>query len=429
MKTVISAIQWMAFMIAGAIAAPVAVADLFHLSPAETTAFVQRTIFVLGAAGLLQALTGHRLPINEGPAGLWWGVFAIYAGFTGSLYVSGIDTLRALSGGMIVSGVIFFVLSLFGLIGKLARLFTPTVTFIYLMLLILQLSGSFMKGMLGLSSEHVHIRPVIGILSFLIIVLTFYLGRVKLEWVRQYSIMIALASGWLLFAAAGAAPAIHFSADWFALPAVLDFGAPSLDSGIIVTSFFISLLLITNMIASVRVMEETLGREPSGARFKRAGFVSGVNQVLGGVFSAIGSVPISGAAGFVKQTGLRSLRPFAGGAVLVILVSLLPPVMDIMASLPAPVGYAVTFVIFTKMVGMAFSELDKVTDLQTAYTVAGLSFLIGIGVMFLPPEATVLLPAAAASLVNNGLVLGTIVAIIVEQSMKFSQKRDRSVKH
>nr|WP_258223522.1 purine/pyrimidine permease [Heyndrickxia sporothermodurans] len=31
MKTTISAIQWMAFMIAGAIAAPIAIADLYHL--------------------------------------------------------------------------------------------------------------------------------------------------------------------------------------------------------------------------------------------------------------------------------------------------------------------------------------------------------------------------------------------------------------
>ncbi|NAW44995.1 uracil permease, partial [Salmonella sp. gx-f4] len=30
MKTFLSAIQWMAFMIAGSIAAPIAIADLFH---------------------------------------------------------------------------------------------------------------------------------------------------------------------------------------------------------------------------------------------------------------------------------------------------------------------------------------------------------------------------------------------------------------
>ena len=119
-------------MIAGSIAAPIAIADIYHLSPVETSAFVERTIFVLGIAGLLQGIIGHRLPINEGPAGLWWGVFTIYAGFVGTLYTSNIETLRELSGGMLLSGVFFFYFSAFGLIQKLAKLFTPSITlFIY----------------------------------------------------------------------------------------------------------------------------------------------------------------------------------------------------------------------------------------------------------------------------------------------------------
>ena len=38
-------------------------------------------------------------------------------------------------------------------------------------------------------------------------------------------------------------------------------------------------------------------------RYKQAGFISGINQLAGGLFSSIGPVPISGAAGFllVKQ--------------------------------------------------------------------------------------------------------------------------------
>ncbi|MHC8522061.1 purine/pyrimidine permease [Rossellomorea sp. H39__3] len=99
MQLVLAAFQWMAFMIAGSIAAPIAIADLFQLSPAETAGFIQRTIFVLGAASLIQALIGHRLPINEGPAGLWWGVFSIYAGFAGTLYESHSQVMGVLQGG------------------------------------------------------------------------------------------------------------------------------------------------------------------------------------------------------------------------------------------------------------------------------------------------------------------------------------------
>ena len=79
MRQGIAGFQWMAFMVAGSIVAPIAIANLFGLSPEESAGFVQRTMFILGAAGLLQGLFGHRLPINEGPAGLWW-AFVLYGG-------------------------------------------------------------------------------------------------------------------------------------------------------------------------------------------------------------------------------------------------------------------------------------------------------------------------------------------------------------
>lgn len=424
MKTFLSAIQWMAFMIAGAIAAPIAIADLFHLNPIETSAFVQRTIFVLGIAGLLQGFIGHRLPVSEGPAGLWWSVFAIYAGFVGTIYSTSIGALNALSGGMIFSGIIFFLLSAFGLIEKLAKLFTPTVTFIYLFLLILQLSGSFIKGMLGLSEEQAHIQPKVAVLCIVIILVTFYLGQMKIQWVRQFSIIFGLLIGWILFIVFGLAPKVPSSHSIIAFPKLFHFGKPTFDAGVLTTSFFITILLTTNMIASIRVMEEVLkGSKTKPVSFKKSGFISGINQILGGVFSAIGSVPISGSAGFVSQTGIKSIKPFIIGGVLVTVISLLPPLMNIMSALPAPVGYAVTFVIFTKMIGLALSEIEKVTDRQITYTTAGIALMVGVGTMFLPAEATVKLPAFIGSLVNNGLVLGTIIAIISEQYLRWQKKR------
>ncbi|MBL7246094.1 purine/pyrimidine permease [Heyndrickxia sporothermodurans] len=427
MKTTISAIQWMAFMIAGAIAAPIAIADLYHLNPVETSAFVERTIFVLGIAGLLQGIIGHRLPISEGPAGLWWSVFTIYAGFVGTLYTSNIETLRELSGGLMLSGVFFIILSAFGLIQKLAKLFTPTVTFIYLFLLILQLSGSFMKGMLGLTDGVHVIQPITALLCFIIIILTFYLGQIKIQWIKQFSIMLGMIFGWILFIIFGLSPSVLKSRHWFSFPDILSFGFPKLDSGIIVTSFFITILLVTNMIASIRVMEEVLKKDHKQAnRFKQAGIISGINQFAGGIFSSIGSVPISGSAGFVSQTGIKALKPFILGSLFVTVISLLPPLMNIMAALPAPVGYSVTFVIFTKMVGIALSEIEKANDLKITYTSAGIGFLIGVGVMFLPAGATEGLPVVIASLINNGLILGTITAVVTEQYLLWKKRKEVS---
>jgi xanthine/uracil permease len=427
MHLLLSALQWVAFMIAGSIAAPIAIADLFQLPAAETAGFIQRTIFVLGAASLIQALIGHKLPINEGPAGLWWGVFAIYAGFSGTLYSSQLEVLTVLQGGMIVSGIIFFILSATGLLKKLTTLFTPTITFVYLMLLILQLSGSFVKGMFGISGESETLQPAVLIGSVLTILIALYFSSHKIIWIQQYSIILALIAGWIIFAVMGLGGHVTVSDSWFSLPQIFSFGAPAFDTGVIVTSVFITFLLTTNMIASIRVMEEVMRSkgEPVYERYTSSGFASGMNQILGGIFSAIGSVPISGSAGFVTATKMYRIIPFIAGSAMIIIISLVPKVMNVFASLPAPVGYAVTTVIFIKMVGLALGEYQKETDLERTHFVAGISLIVGVGAMFVPAEAFMNVPVAAASLLNNGLILGTITGIIVEQTVK--AKSDKSM--
>jgi xanthine/uracil permease len=428
MHLLLSALQWAAFMIAGSIAAPIAIADLFQLPPVETAGFIQRTIFVLGVASLIQALIGHKLPINEGPAGLWWGVFAIYAGFSGTLYSSQLEVLTVLQGGMIVSGIIFFILSVTGLLKKLTALFTPAITFVYLMLLILQLSGSFVNGMFGISGESGTLQPPVLLGSVLTILIALYFSGHRIKWIQQYSIILALIAGWSIFSAMGFGGHVTVSDSWFSLPQIFAFGAPAFDTGVIVTAVFITFLLTTNMIASIRVMEEVMKSkgEPVYERYTSSGFASGINQVLGGIFSAIGSVPISGSAGFVTATKMYRILPFIAGSALIVIISLVPKVMNVFASLPAPVGYAVTTVIFIKMVGLALGEYRKETELERTHFVAGISLIVGVGAMFVPADAFTNVPVAAASLLNNGLILGTITGIIVEQTVK--AKSDKSMK-
>ena len=427
MKTLLSAIQWMAFIIAGSIVAPIAIADLFQLNDIETTGLVQRTMFVLGISSLLQALFGHRMPINEGPAGLWWGVFTIYAGLSTTLFSSSMETLQALEGAMIISGIVFFLLSLSKLIDRLAVLFTPVVSGIYLLLLVIQLSGSFLNGMAGLGGGQSEVSLPIAFFSFTLVGITFYLTRHHIKWVSQYAILISLCAGWALFEIFDLGKAYErYTGATIALPEVFAFGRPVFDSGLIVTSIFITFLLITNMLASIRVTGQVLkdmGADIKDFRYRASGFTAGINQLLGGVFSAIGSVPISGAAGFISTTGITRILPFIISSLLIVLASMLPHVMSVFAALPAPVGYSVTFVIFVNMTGIAFSEFDRENDKKRIRVVIGTSLLAGVGAMFIPGEAFRNIPPVLVSILNNGLILGTLIAVAVDQFTLHQKKR------
>ena len=421
MKHLAGGIQWTVFLIASSIAAPIAIAHVFGMDPVATSLFMQRTIFVLGIACLIQAFFGHRMPINEGPAGLWWGIYVVYAGMVGIFYTTSTDALQALQSGMLYSGVLFIILAATGIITKMKVLFTPAITFTYLMLLILQLSGTFIKGMMGVEEAGDHLDPVILLGSFIVLLITFIAMANKRPSISKYAILISIALGWGIFLLLGKTPAIAKVSDQLIqLPKLFVYGKPVWDSGVLVTAIFITLLLVANMLASIRVMEHLLKESfkiNTPDRLRQGAFASGFIHLIAGAFSAIGSVPISGSAGFVGTTRMPSIKPFIIGSTLLVFITLFPSVMAIFAALPAPVAYAVTFAIFTKMVSMAFNELDADPEKERARQAVAFGLMVGVGTMFVPAESLSQLPAIVASTLSNGLITGTILAIIIEQYM------------
>ncbi len=149
-------------------------------------------------------------------------------------------------------------------------------------------------------------------------------------------------------------------------------------------------------------------------RFKQAGIITGINQLLGGLFSAIGPVAISGSAGFIATTNIYKRLPFILGSSFIIVVSIFPKITSFFAAIPVAVGYAAIYPVFASMIGLAFREYETVQDKERLFKVAGLSIFTGIGVMFVPAGAYSTLPPFLASFLSNGLVLGAVMAILLE---------------
>lgn len=426
MKNIGLGLQWMLFMVAASIVVPISIADLFSLNPAETAILMQNTIFMVGIGSLLDGLIGHKMPIAESPAGIWWSVLVIYSAYAGVYYATKIDVLRVFYSGMMFSGLLFIILSATGLMKKVSKLFTPTATFIYLVLLSLQLSGTFITGIAGINSKSLEIDPVICILSITVIFITFYLGSSKVLLVKQFSVIISIAIGWLLFIIFGKATPVLYSEKLIQLPKLFAFGTPKFDVSMMTTSFFITFMLIMNMFASMNIMSSVIGGdkplEPS--RYSKSGLVSGINQILGGMFNMVGTVPVSSSTGFVVQIGEKSIKPFLLGCIFISGLALVPNFMNLMAALPTAIGYSVTFVLFSKMISMALFELKKViSNVEFSYLIIGVSLLAGVGVLFLTPESTKNLPKLFSSFIGNGLIVGTVIGIILEQGYHLKNRK------
>lgn len=417
MRTLLDSLQWTFFLLTGGLVAPIVVAAAFQLPDADTISLLQRTLFVIGISSLLQVTLGHKLPILEGPAGVWWGVFILLAANLAP-GASGTALLRQMEMGLLIGGTLILLLSAVHLIRYLKRLFTPVVTGTYLLLLIFQFSSPIVKGILGVGYTDDYIHVGVAAPAIATLLLTFLCGRSKTAWLRNYSALIGIAAGYGLFLLFGRIPSLPKLPDQAILiPRVFAWGTPLFDTGIALTTLVITLPLLINMIAAIVVMEKTIGLEPAD-RYRRSGIAMGVNQLLSGAFSAVGCVSNSHSAGFVASTRMTKRRPFIIGCLLLI-VSGFSPYLAVLASVPVPVAFAVIFTSFAHLLTTGLKELGSVLHDEKKLTVAAISLFAGVGSMFIPAASLAGLPDALKPILNNGLVVGVLVSILLEQAWQW----------
>jgi len=404
------------FILAGSVVAPLAIGQAYGMSPLEIGEFVQRTLFVLGIVALVQTWWGHRLPIMEGPAALWWGVFLLFGSLGTATGEESRSILPALGLGLVFSGVLFVIMSICGWIAVIRRLFTPAVIGTYFILLVVQMSGPFVNGILGTASTSFDWKATSIAIATLI--LSFILARSGLPFLRNYSVLISILFGWSLFQIFGLQePFGEASQSWFTLPGVFSFGWPEWDGGIILTSVIVTLLLLSNMIASMEAVGQVLENK-NEVNEKRTGLIMGGSQLLSATFATVSFVPLSYTAGFIMTTRMKEKLPFLLGNVLLVLISFFPAVTGLFASIPVSVGYASIFLSFVNMLGMGLKEIGRDGLGERQLYIVGISIMIGTGCMFIPSSFLFLVPPFLSPLISNGLLMGVASCLLLERLVR-----------
>ncbi|ADG05152.1 purine/pyrimidine permease [Kyrpidia tusciae] len=398
-------VQWLIYLIASVVPIPVVLAQAFHLDPVTAAGFISRACLVAGAASLVQGLWGHRMPINDGPAGLWFAVFFLFA----SAAAGGPGIPRALEMGLLAAGTFVILLAVTGAFQIIRKWFTSAVTGCYLLLLAAQMAGPFFEGVLGLPVSPHGVWFGWGGMLTVAIILAASLGPVR--WLRQYSVLIGMAIGWMAMAAAGyhSGEAAQTGA-WFAWPSPFLFGPPVWNWSVVVNGLFVSIILISNLVASVEAMERILQVPPADMR--RAGFWHGVTTVAAGVAGTVGMIPQSTASGFVALTGIRDRLPFFWGSAMLAAMGFFPGIAGWLAAMPREVGYGVMFASFTQLILVGLDAMRQAHLGPGQRQGLGLALLLGLGLTALPSGAFSALPQVVRVFLSNGLVVGTLVYLL-----------------
>ena len=427
-KTIAYGFQHMIIFIANAVIMPVIVAKALGLEHTEISDMLLRTIFLCGVLSIIQTRFGHRYPIIDGPSGMWITVLINLGAITSSLGGDLAALRTSLQTGMLIAGVFLFILGISNQMKHIAKLFSPLVNGIFLILMPVQLSKSFVAGMFGNINGGMDISGK-DFLAFWITALVMIVINIKFKgFIRSISILIGVAVGWIAAVIMGIG---NFSemgemTSVFQLPKIFAWGTPTFDWGITITCVIGSFLLFANVIASIAGMADVLEEDLTEKQLNRGTMCYGLSSFMTGIFPTIGFTVFATSMGIVRLTGVATRKPFYVGSAALIVLGLFAPIGLFFATIPPSVGYGAMLVLFAVIMKQGVDCLIKAKITEKKGFALGVSMLVGTGIMMQPFAVFENLPSIVTPFASNGLLVGTIIAIVLEQILneKKSKKSD-----
>lgn len=112
--------------------------------------------------------------------------------------------------GMIIAGIMVIIVALTGLVDRILKVFTPIVNGTFLILMVMQMSATVIKGATGISSGYKTIQPKF-LAVFLITTAVILVINLKAKgFLQSIATLIGVVCGWILAYALGHFTGFHF---------------------------------------------------------------------------------------------------------------------------------------------------------------------------------------------------------------------------
>ncbi|MEW9698656.1 uracil/xanthine transporter [Paenibacillus sp. SI8] len=418
-KIWLAGVQWLFFMFTNTIVVPLSIGHAFGLAPEEIAASLQRSFILTGVLCIVQALWGHRYAVMDGPAGLWWGLVLNLCASAQSVGMSMTEVGGGLASGFLLASFTMVVLGSLGFASVLKKMFTPIVMGVSLFLLTIQLVMNFFKGMLGMNSADQVDLKIAG----LSIVIAIFVGLIHLKGSRvisSYSILIGIVVGWIAYELIF--PSVHKAgAQAGSLFALFPWGVPNMQIGIILMSFIVGLINMTNSITCLSTVEKLYQTKTTDEQYKRSYVWTGLFTALSACFGLLPFGLFTSSVGLLESTKILERKALVIGGAMFACLGIIPPLSGLFSTMPSSVGNAVLFVAYLQMFGTSLRTIQGIAfNSKTVYRIA-LPVLLGISMMNIPPQAFSLLPMYLRPLLSNGLAMGVILSLILESAVNWNK--------
>ena len=386
---------------------PVFVAAVAGLPTALAGNLVNAIFLAAGLVSLAQSTRLVKLPVVEGPSAAFDGLM-IGFGKAGQLAMA--------TTGLLIGGALVLLVSLTGLLGRVRRLFSPAVTGAVILLVGIALAQFTLVEYFGGNPQAASFAApptlIIATATLLTVVLLSSFGRGAL---RSYAFIwgllvgdgISALLGRLDFSAAGGAP-------WLGVPRLLPYGGLRFDPGVTAALVFAFVVATIEAIGVYYAAGEIVRTPITDRRINLGMAGEAAGSMLSALFGGFATTAYAQNVGLLKLTGVGSRFPVTVAGAIFLVLAFVPKLGAVLVATPDPVVGGIFLPAAASLIYTGVTALARTPDTARHIAVGGLAVMLGTGVPALGQPLLGKLPATVAELAGQPVVVGAIVALVLE---------------
>ncbi|WML48243.1 nucleobase:cation symporter-2 family protein [Neobacillus sp. PS3-34] len=394
-------------MYAGAVIVPLIVGPAIGLNAQQLAYLISIDLFTCGIATLLQVVGGRhfgiKLPVILG---------CTFTAVGPMIAIGKLQGMTAIYGAIIVSGIIVMILAQF--MSKIMHFFPSVVTGSVVAIIGVSLIPVAMNNAAGgLGSPDFGSLQNLS-LATITLLLIILMNRFLKGYLRAISVLLSLVAGTAVASFMGMVNFDQVShASWFHIVQPFYFGFPTFNFSAILT---MTLVAIVSMIESTGVflaLGDVCERKIESNDIKKGLRAEGLAVAIGGIFNAFPYTSFSQNVGLVALTKVKTRNVVITAGVILMILGLLPKVAALTTIIPMPVLGGAMIPMFGMVISSGVRMLSVVDFTKNEnLLIVACSVGIGLGAAVVPAIFTHL-PTSIRLLVENGIVLGSLTAILL----------------
>ncbi|MFJ7737316.1 nucleobase:cation symporter-2 family protein [Lysinibacillus sp. NPDC097287] len=408
-KSTALAIQHLLAMYAGAILVPLIIGGALGFSSEQMTYLVAIDIMMCGIATLLQVYSGKFIGIGL-PVVLGCTFTAV-----SPIIAIGLNPEQGITdiyGSIIASGIIVMIIA--GFFGKLVKFFPPVVTGSVVSIIGISLLPVAMNNMAGGQGAADFASGSNVALAFITLVIILVVYRFSTGFIRAISILIGLVAGTIIGIFMGKVDFTPVNeAGFFHMVQPFYFGMPTFDATAILTMTLVAMVSLVESTGVYFALSHIVEKKVNSKDLARGYRSEGLASVIGGIFNAFPYTTFSQNVGLTRMSGVkdRKIIYITGG--LLVALGFLPKLAALTTIIPTPVLGAAMLAMFGMVITQGMGMLVPVmAESAENAMIAAIAVGLGVGVAVVP-DIFASLPPGVAILTSNGIVCGSVTAILL----------------